>query len=1070
MLSKTQQLGYDHHHLIPPTGHGADGLAIFWRKETKLHILTANANFIDTCIEYEGKSFFAAFIYADTDAVTRRLFWKQLVSLMNNREDSYFITGDFNDIVNNAEKEGSPARAEGSFVDLRSFYSEGDLYDLPHSGDFLSWRGKRGDYLVRCRLDRAAANSAWAEMFPTARSQYLDYEGSDHRPIVTIVEPERKKRKGMFRYDRRLKDNIEVKVLVEEIWKNAGSVSIREKIALTRTAIVEWSKTQYRNSRVFIEQKKQDLELAMINPAGDQELIKKINDELNKAYQEEEEYWRQRSRLLWLKLGDRNTGYFHAVAKNRRRANNLSVLEKSNGEMVYKEEDITKVIVEYYHTLFTSVVGERRDTVTHALQRMVTEDDNNKLTSRPSAQEIRDAVFSIHADKVPGPDGFSASFFHSNWEIIGQDIVREVQDFFDTGIIPPRINETNIRMIPKIQSPQAVADYRPIALCNVYYKIISKLLTRRLQPLLSTIISENQSAFVPGRAISDNVLITHEVLHFLKTSDAEKRCSMAVKTDMSKAYDRLEWEFIELVLTRLGFDDKWVSLIMQCISTVTYSFLINGSPRGRVKPSRGIRQGDPLSPYIFILCSEVLSGLYNRASEEGSLQGIQVARACPRVNHLLFADDTMFFTRANKKSSQALRKILRRYEEASGQTINADKSSISFSRRTPETLKNVVKEELGIDSEGGVGKYLGLPEHFGRRKRDLFTSIVDKIRQKGKRWTNRFLSKAGKLTMIKSVLSPVPSHAMTCFKLPVSLCKRIQSAVTRFWWDDKEGQHKMAWTSWEKMTKPKAIGGLGFRDFLAFNDAFLGKLAWRLFHNPDILLSRIYKGKYCNSEDFLSVTEKKSISHGWRGVLLGRDLLRENMGWIVGNGLSIKAWQDPWLSMTEQQRPIGPATETSSNITVAELFFEGTRKWNGEKILNIFPQWESTIKTIKPSLAGAPDKLIWLGTDSGEYTTKSGYHTAIKLRTETEETTEDGGGRSRMVQVYLESPNLTENQNVPLESVSKSHTCGRGPSSTSHNIRSSVQEMRNSGIYSSSISSLPLRQKDLGLGPFCDGS
>lgn len=108
---------------------------------------------------------------------------------------------------------------------------------------------------------------------------------------------------------------------------------------------MEWSKTQYRNSRVFIEQKKQELELAMINPVGDQELIKKINDELSKAYQEEEEYWRQRSRLLWLKLGDRNTGYFHAVSKNRRRANNLSVLEKSNGEMVYKEEDITKVIV-----------------------------------------------------------------------------------------------------------------------------------------------------------------------------------------------------------------------------------------------------------------------------------------------------------------------------------------------------------------------------------------------------------------------------------------------------------------------------------------------------------------------------------------------------------------------------------------------------------------------------------------------------------------------------------------------------------------------------------------------------
>ena len=148
---------------------------------------------------------------------------------------------------------------------------------------------------------------------------------------------------------------------------------------------------------------------------------------------------------------------------------------------------------------------------------------------------------------------------------------------------------------------------------------------------------------------------------------------------------------------------------MECVSTVTYSFLINGSPRGRVQPSRGIRQGDPLSPYIFILCGEVLSGLCNRASEEGSLKGISVTRASPQVNHLLFADDTMFFTRANKKSSQCLNSILQRYREASGQTINSEKSSISFSRRTPTALRNIVKEELGIQKEGGVGKYLGLP-------------------------------------------------------------------------------------------------------------------------------------------------------------------------------------------------------------------------------------------------------------------------------------------------------------------------------------------------------------------------
>ena len=293
----------------------------------------------------------------------------------------------------------------------------------------------------------------------------------------------------------------------------------------------------------------------------------------------------------------------------------------------------------------------------------------------------------IHPDKAPGPDGFSASFFQSNWDTVGPQIILEVQNFFSTGYLPSRINATHIRLIPKILSPKKVAEYRPIALCTVFYKIISKLLSKRLQPVLQSIVAENQSAFVPNRAITDNVLITHEVLHYLKISGAEKICYMAVKTDMSKAYDRLEWDFIRLVLERLGFHQKWVNWIMQCICTVSYSFLLNGSAQGSVIPSRGIRQGDPLSPYLFILCSEVLSGLCLKAQAEGHLPGIRVALGSPRVNHLLFADDTMFFCRSDQKSCLTLMSILHKYEEASGQMINTEKSAITFSRKTSEEAK-----------------------------------------------------------------------------------------------------------------------------------------------------------------------------------------------------------------------------------------------------------------------------------------------------------------------------------------------------------------------------------------------
>lgn len=430
-------------------------------------------------------------------------------------------------------------------------------------------------------------------------------------------------------------------------------------------------------------------------------------------------------------------------------------------------------------------------------------------------------------------------------------IIREIQSFFVTGSLPYSINSTHIRLIPKTSSPNLVSEYRPIALSNVYYKAISKIQSIRLKPVLEDIVSENQSAFKPGRIISDNVLITHEVLHYLKSSGAVKHCSMAVKTDISKAYDRLEWSFIRSVLEKLGFCDTWISWMMQCVTTVSYSFLLNNEVVGCVLPERGIRQGDPLLPYIFILCGEVLSGICKRGQEIGTLPGIRVSRNSPKLNHLLFADDTMIFTNTDSHSCSTLVEILKSYEQASGQMINPQKSSISFSSKTPADVRNRVKIQLGIEKEGGVGKYLGLPEHFGLKKKDLFSSIVDRMQQISINRSTQFLSTAEKAIMLQSVLSAIPAFAMTCFLLPISLYKRIQPVLTRFWWDSKDGERKVCWLSWDKLTQHTSLGGLGFRDIQAFNIALLAKIARRLLTKPECLLSRILTSKYCNKTSFL---------------------------------------------------------------------------------------------------------------------------------------------------------------------------------------------------------------------------
>lgn len=446
---------------------------------------------------------------------------------------------------------------------------------------------------------------------------------------------------------------------------------------------------------------------------------------------------------------------------------------------------------------------------------------------------------------------------------------------------------------------------------------------------------------------------------------------------MSKAYDRLEWSFIRAVFECLGFDEVWVNWIMQCVSTVSYSFLINDSALESVKPDRGIRQGDPLSPYIFILCWEVLSGLCHKAQLRGDITSISVARHSPRISHLLFADDTMFFLKANAANSTALHSILHDYELASGQLINTNKSSISFSAKTPQEMCISVKQTLGIAKEGGVGKYLGLPELFTRRKRDLFSSIVDRIKLKAASWSSRQLSPAGKLTMLKLVLSAIPTHSMSCFLLPVGLCNQIQSALTRFWWDSDPDTKKICWVSWDTLSRSKDDGGLGFRDIQAFNVAMLAKLAWHLITRPNCLLSCLLQGKYCHSKSFLSVACSTSSSHGWRSLLAGRDLLVRHLGKVIGNGNSTKVWSESWLSTSSHLPICGPPKEIDRDLVVADLLVRDSVQWNRQKIESILPSVAHLIYQIFPSSLNAEDRFCWQRTKSGIYSVRSGYYAMI---------------------------------------------------------------------------------------------
>lgn len=280
------------------------------------------------------------------------------------------------------------------------------------------------------------------------------------------------------------------------------------------------------------------------------------------------------------------------------------------------------------------------------IQPSISDHLNRELLKPVEDMEVKHALFQMNPDKAPGPDGMTPGFFLKHWNIVGSDIIKLVRDFVDTGQLGNDLNATNIVLIPKKKVPTSMSGLRPIALCNVSYKIISKVLANRMKPLLNTVISPTHSAFIPGRLITDNIMVSFEVLHYLKRKKNGKDGYTTVKLDMSKAFDRVEWNFVEVMMRKMGFDDRFIMLLSHCMSTVHYKVIHNGREMGPIFPARGIRQGDPLSPYLFIICHEGFSTLINNYIHKGWLNGCKVANGAPSISHMLFADDSYLYCRA----------------------------------------------------------------------------------------------------------------------------------------------------------------------------------------------------------------------------------------------------------------------------------------------------------------------------------------------------------------------------------------------------------------------------------------
>ena len=423
----------------------------------------------------------------------------------------------------------------------------------------------------------------------------------------------------------------------------------------------------------------------------------------------------------------------------------------------------------------------------------------------------------------------------------------------------------------------------------------------------------------------------------------------------------------------MGFREKWIHWIMRCVKSVSYSVLINGNPTGQITPSRGLRQGDPLSPYLFILCTEVLIANIRTAENLGQITGLKVAKASPPISHLLFADDSLFFCKAVPEQCNSLLNALNTYGSGSGQRINFEKSAITFGKKVPQENMENLQNILGITTESGNGKYLGIPELLQGSKTQAFAYVQNNIHKKVNGWTAKYLSRAGKEVMIKSVAAAIPTFPMSCYLLPKGLCKKISSATSNFWWGSGPNSKGMHWISWDKLCLSKKEGGIGFRSLEEFNIALLAKQLWRLEHNPNSLLTRVLKGRYFRNSHPFKAPKASRPSYGWRSMMAAKDLVTKGLRRTIGTGEDTLVWQDLWLP-DETARPPTITHDYDPNLRVSDLIDPVEKEWDNSKLRSLLhPNDIPLVRSLNLKRNPGRDGYCWNLTTSGKYSVKSGY-------------------------------------------------------------------------------------------------
>ncbi|XP_057432959.1 uncharacterized protein LOC130725784 [Lotus japonicus] len=956
------------------------GIWLLWDTNVlNIDVIRSHRQSVHTRVSFldDHQEALATFVYGSPQPAMRDVLWESLVSVVPAPDVPWIVIGDFNAYQEASDKFGGADLNLHSMQRFNSCLLSCGLSDMGFKGPPFTWEG-RG---VKEWIDRGVCNPQWLHTFPESVVLHLPQLKSDHKPLLLAVSGlvEHRAFSRPFRFQAGWLIHDDFPRLMDASWDPDGDWL--DNVSNFREAAGTWNDDVF--GHIFHGKRRLMKRLEGINnrlsmrfDRGLDNLQKKLWQEYNTVLLQEELFWAQKSRCLWLKFGDINSKFFHTATLVRRKRNKIEALVDEDGNLLTDFDALQVFTVNFFHQSYMDDGGASLLSTSSSFP-AVSEAKMALVHAAFPAAEVKDAIFSMGPLKAPGPDGLQAVFFQSQWNQVGGSVTSFVLKCFDDPSLISSVNDTLLVLIPKVDAPDRITQFRPISLCNVIYKIVTKMITNRLRRIMGELVAPNQCSFVPGRHSSDNIVIAQEVFHSMRF--LKRRLGwIAIKVDLEKAYDRLKWPFLLETLQLIGLDDHFCNLIMSCVSSCRFQVSFNGGRSSTFSPQRGLRQGDPLSPYLFVLCMERLAHSIGDAVGSGAWKPIKLSRNGPPISHLFFADDLLLFGEATVDQMECIMGCLNAFCSASGMKLSIPKTRLMVSKNVGSVVARQLSDISGIGLTSDLGRYLGVPLAHQRVTASNYQYILDRTQKRLSSWRSQMLNFAGRVTLTKSVIAALPTYSMQTSLLPREVCGKLEKIQRDFIWGTLDRSHGAHSIGWSKLCRSKQDGGLGLRRMYDFNKSLVMKLGWGLVSNPDALWARVLRDKYsCGNETIRTVQRRSCESHVWRAIRSTWSDLEGNLRWRIGDGSSVRFWYDKWMFsgtvLINSATVEVPATEAVK--TVADYYDHEHGRWNTTPLLHCLPA--AVIAEILSMPPPAPsigsDQVYWGLTSDGRFTSKSAY-------------------------------------------------------------------------------------------------